>query len=131
MDVSDSAVDDLLLEPSEEVSEHIQSSPAKEMKEMSESYSFGDLTAALNSTYPDATFQHSKAEAETTHDHYNLVCRDGTVKKLHRRGGYQADRLRKSSDQITYLKRIYAETGGKLDRKQRKLVEKVTGLSWI
>lgn len=46
----------------------------------------------------------------------------------------QADRLRKSGNQVSYLMRLYQDSqaqGGKVDRKQRKRAIKATGLSWI
>ena len=60
-----------------------------------------------------------------------LISREGFRQHKSRRGGYQQNRIRKSNRQVDYLKRIYKETGGKLDRKQRKRAVKVTGLSWI
>jgi len=56
-----------------------------------------------------------------------------SLRKMHRhsRGGYQENRVRKSHEQVAYLRRLYAETGGKFDRNQRKRAMRATGLSWI
>ena len=61
-----------------------------------------------------------------------VISREGLrQQQKSRRGGYQQNRVRKSGSQVDLLKQMYDETGGKLDRKQRKRICKATGLSWI
>ena len=61
-----------------------------------------------------------------------VISREGLrQQQKSRRGGYQQNRVRKSGTQVDLLKQMYDETGGKLDRKQRKRICKATGLSWI
>jgi len=51
--------------------------------------------------------------------------------RKNRSSRFASDRLRKDHKQVSFLTRLYQMTGGKPDRKQRKLAIKVTGLSWI
>lgn len=41
------------------------------------------------------------------------------------------DRVRKNREQVAYLKKVFEETGGVLNRAQRKKAMRVTGLCWI
>lgn len=54
---------------------------------------------------------------EDTLEQLPLVSREG-LRKMHKhsRGGYQQNRVRKSRDQVSYLRRMYVETGGRVDR---------------
>ena len=61
-----------------------------------------------------------------------LISREGLRKSYSSRTSILVpDRLRKSTGQVDYLRSLYSQTGGKLDRKQRKRAIKTTGLSWI
>ena len=71
----------------------------------------------------------SSDELEGTQCQLPLISREGMRKN--RSSRFAPDRLRKDSKQVSFLTRLYQLTGGKLDRKQRKLAIKVTGLSWI
>jgi len=51
-----------------------------------------------------------------------LISREGLRRSASRRGGYQQNRVRKSDNQVGFLKKMYEETGGKLDRRQRKRI---------
>ena len=59
-----------------------------------------------------------------------LISREG-MRKYRSYRDAAADRLRKNNNQVSYLTRLYVETGGKVDRKLRKRAIKATGLSWI
>ena len=79
-------------------------------------------TVTLNEDFTQT--EHFSNEAEDTAK-LPLISREGLRKqKTSRRGGYQQNRVRKNNHQVDYLRRIYAETGGKLDRKQRKRIVK-------
>ena len=60
-----------------------------------------------------------------------VISREGMRKQRTRTSILVPDRLRKSTKQVDYLRSLYSQTGGKLDRKQRKRAMKATGLSWI
>ena len=71
---------------------------------------------------------------EVSHEKLPIISREGMRKSRSHHYMGQADRLRKSGDQVSYLMRLYQQSqahGGKVDRKQRKHAIKATGLTWI
>ena len=74
-----------------------------------------DDSVTLNDDFTQT--EHYSNDAEEA-DKLPLISREGQRKnRTSRRGGYQQNRVRKNNNQVDYLRRIYAETGGKLDRK--------------
>jgi len=62
--------------------------------------------------------QYGESADDYTVNHLPVSVSPGPRKMFpHRRGGYQLDRVRKDHTQVKYLRQLYAETGGKLDRR--------------
>ena len=91
-----------------------------------------DTTRGIQSQIDDSCATSNLMLDEDEGTRLPLISREGLRKSYSSRTSILVpDRLRKSTGQVDYLRSLYNQTGGKLDRKQRKRAIKATGLSWI